>query len=183
MEINGSASPGSASSSANQRWQMPKRDQRIRSMVSPTESENSGYGNPDATQPFGLEDGAHNAPFLGVVPLSEQDTYEEQTILRELSGMTNAPRDQNGQSSLSQMEDRYLAAFWQHFHPATSIIHRPTFEAVGTAPMVRALMIAIGSQFFEDEKAQSISRCLRETCLKLISRVSRDPEILAICTA
>ena len=177
VNVSGSRSPASAASSAPQVWHQDGR-QRFRTMMSPTGS--------DLSTPYTPYDIATNGnvfevdataipPFLS---FSDQDTFEEETIMRALSSVPHLPRTDKSRVYLGHFEARYLDAFWQNFHPMFSIVHKPTFDAVGTASLVRALMLAIGAQYLEDECAKMVSRTLRETCFKLLSQVCSERELL-----
>ena len=175
IDFNGSYSPQS-SSSTPQIWQQPNRYKRFRSECSPADSDTSGCTPLDqAAYPVDTTLVSASQSFPEMIPFAQQDTYDEQTLTRELASIPNLPRDLTGQACFGALDQKYLTAFWHNFNPMFSIIHRPTFDAVGTSPLVKALMIAIGSQHFDDELSHNISRTMRETSLKLLQRVSALP--------
>ena len=112
--------------------------------------------------------------FPGPAVFSELDTFEEQTILKELASLTFLPREPDGRVYLASIQGPYLDAYWHQFHPMFAVMHKPSFDTFNTSPLVKSIMIAIGAQYLEDEQSQTISRCLREICLKLLQRVSRS---------
>lgn len=106
-----------------------------------------------------------NMPFV-------QEQAEEAVILHDVTSMAQSTPGLEVQANLEQLKGLCLEAFWTRFNPMFNIMHRYTFDTEEPSPLVRALMIAIGTQFFDDEAAQTMARTLRETCAKLMLRVS-----------
>ncbi|KAI9718654.1 MAG: hypothetical protein M1828_006662 [Chrysothrix sp. TS-e1954] len=168
INISGSRSPASASSSVPKLWH-PEGRQGFRSLVSPTGSDLSAPYTPYEPNSSGnLFDLATTA--FPAMSFSDQDAFEEHSITSALSSIPHLPRFDDGRVYLGHFEERYLSAFWQYFDPIFSIIHKPTFDAGGSSELVKALMVAIGAQYLDDECAKLVSRTLRETCLKLLSK-------------
>ena len=67
--------------------------------------------------------------------------------------------------------EQYLDNYWRLFHPSFPIVHRPTFDRINEAPMLRAAMIAVGAQYSKDSSAKHTSRKLYDQCLKLVEKV------------
>ena len=164
-DFSGSRSPVSTSSSAHI-WSTYNSDSRrpSRNPFSPASTEAS-------LSPFGT-------PFGGGAPnefvdnsadyFAAQDKCEDTIIQENLSNIIR-PQDNYGfQPHLANLDLRYLEAFWQHFDPLFSVINRFTFEASGTSPLVKALMVAIGAYHLDDPTAQNLALTLRETCSKLL---------------
>lgn len=164
-----SRSPRSATSSIPCAWPLAQ-DKHLRNSFSPTDSNQSGYtsfSNP-GIEPT-VTNMASNMTFF-----EEQDACEGAVILHDVTNMTQTHPGMEGQAKLEQLEAQYLDAFWTKFNTMFSVMHRHTFDAYGTSPLVRALMISIGAQFFDDEAAQTMARTLRDACSKLLQRVRRS---------
>jgi hypothetical protein len=59
--------------------------------------------------------------------------------------------------------------YWRLFDPNFPVVHRPT--SMNPSPMLRAAMIAIGSQYSTDSRDKKKGRDLHDRCLKLLERV------------
>ncbi len=174
MDPIGSRSPASVSSSLPQAWHQADEFPRARIMLSPSGSEMSML-------PYSLSQTQTAIPhteFESLPPnladgtmFSQQDAFEEAIIRAELTdtpGLLTGPDDL---AYLDSCHNRYIASFWKSFHPMFPIIHRPTFEGVGAPALLKALVVAIGAHFLQDQTAKSLARALRETCLKLVEKV------------
>ena len=178
MDPRGSKSPVSASSSIPRPWQPPQGYHRLRSAFSPSGSDISGLSSFDTPALRATSLGAFDEVQAGVphLPMSvpDQDSFEQTMITRALATLPDIPRDTEGVVYFPSFEGRYLEAYWGNFHPMFSIMHRPSFDSFSTSPLVKSLMVAIGAQYFDDDEAQGVGRCLREACMKLLQRV-RNP--------
>lgn len=155
----GSKSPASATSSApHPLWSQQYDNAHGRSQTfSPTGTETSG---PD---------------FDPAINYYEAQDHREDAIITTELGNILSPQDTFGfQPHLASLDRRYLDAYWLYFDPVFSVMNRFTFEASDTAPLVKALMIAIGAYHLGDHAAQTLSRTLRETCSKLLHEVSPE---------
>ena len=79
-----------------------------------------------------------------------------------------------GQSANTSSE-QYLDNYWRLFHPSFPAVHRATFDGINESPMLRAAMIAIGSQYSNDAIAKRKGRVLHDRCLKLLDKVCSSP--------
>ncbi|CAN9273171.1 unnamed protein product [Alternaria alternata] len=82
--------------------------------------------------------------------------------------------EQYGMASIAHTHpfEQYLDYYWRLFHPTFPVVHRSTF--VNPSPMLRAAMVAIGSQYSTDSSDKKKGRDLHDRCLKLLER--RDHE-------
>lgn len=165
------SSPGSVSSSAAQAW---KSDTLLgfRNGLSPTESNPSTYvsQNPTRTGSFPELDVAASWSYQQTSP--SLDDFDRQVINDELAASGCIPTSSDRQNQLGAFEDHYLLSYWTEFDPSFPIVHRPTFEMVGSSPIVKALMIAIGAQYHNDATALSVAVTLREVTSNLLLKVS-----------
>lgn len=180
MDLRGSKSPMSASSSIPQHWQPSQAFHHLHSAFSPSGSEISGLSNYDTptlrSTSAGVidpvsRDASRDATSLPTY-FAEQDRIEHIQISRGLATLNDLPKDDDGMVAFGSFEGRYLDAYWQNFQPLFSIMHRPSFDSFSVSPLVRALMVTIGAQYFDDDEAQGVARCLREICTKLLQRAS-----------
>ncbi|OAP58626.1 hypothetical protein AYL99_07716 [Fonsecaea erecta] len=104
------------------------------------------------------------------IPLSDLDGIEWSVIRRELS---NASGLQSGNASTSISDTiRWdcLELYWQYFHPAYPLIHRPSFLPTKPSPLLASAMLAIGSQYDTRPDAKLYSLTLLEIATKLLRR-------------
>jgi hypothetical protein len=82
--------------------------------------------------------------------------------------------EQYGMASIAHTHpfEQYLDYYWRLFHPTFPVVHRST--SVNPSPMLRAAMVAIGSQYSTDSSDKKKGRDLHDRCLKLLER--RDHE-------
>ena len=161
-DFSGSHSPVSASS-VNMWSQYSDTRRGSRNLFTPTTT--------DSVSPF-------NTPYAGTAQneyvdssanyYEAQDKCEETIITKELGNVINVQDNHGFQPHLTNLDSRYLDAYWRFFDPLFSIINPSTFEASGVSPLVKALMVAIGAYHFDDHAAQMIALTLRETCAKLL---------------
>ena len=69
---------------------------------------------------------------------------------------------------------QYLIQFWEHFHPQYPVLHRSSFSLAAVPPLLKAVVLAIGSQYSHslDWNAKQYSRKLYDQCLKTLAKVS-----------
>ncbi|KAI4646233.1 uncharacterized protein J4E78_009154 [Alternaria triticimaculans] len=86
----------------------------------------------------------------------------------EEEGVMLFGEEQYGMASIAHTQpfEQYLDYFWRLFHPTFPIVHRPT--SLNPSPMLRAAMIAIGSQYSVDSSDKKKGRDLHDRCLKLL---------------
>lgn len=181
MDPIGSRSPASVSSSLPQAWHQADEFPRNRIMLSPSESEMSML-------PYSLSHTQAAIPLTDLESLpagladhtmfNQQDTFDEAIIKAELidtPGLFTGPDDM---AYLDSCHNRYIASFWKSFHPMFPIIHRPTFEGVGAPALLKALVVAIGAHFLQDQTAKCLARALRGICLTLVEKVNRTPFVV-----
>ncbi|KAI4695023.1 uncharacterized protein J4E84_001647 [Alternaria hordeiaustralica] len=86
----------------------------------------------------------------------------------EEEGVMLFGEEQYGMASIAHTQpfEQYLDYFWRLFHPTFPIVHRPT--SLNPSPMLRAAMIAIGSQYSADSTDKKKGRDLHDRCLKLL---------------
>lgn len=79
--------------------------------------------------------------------------------------------EQYGMASIAHTHpfEQYLDYYWRLFHPTFPVVHRST--SVNPSPMLRAAMVAIGSQYSSDSSDKKKGRDLHDRCLKLLERV------------
>lgn len=89
----------------------------------------------------------------------------------EEEGVMLFGEEQYGMASIAHTQpfEQYLDYFWRLFHPTFPIVHRPT--SLNPSPMLRAAMIAIGSQYSADSSDKKKGRDLHDRCLKLLEWV------------
>jgi hypothetical protein len=74
--------------------------------------------------------------------------------------------------------EQYLDYYWRLFHPTFPVVHRPT--SMSPSPMLRAAMMAIGSQYSADPGDKRRGRDLHDRCLKLLEWVGCTPKFTII---
>ena len=165
----GSKSPASAASSAQYHWIQQQTERRRSSrIISPTSTSNS-------VSPF-ASSFLPNSEFDNAASYYEaQDNREDAIITTELGRVLSGHDEYGYRPHFANLDPRYLDAYWTFFDPIFSVVNRYTFEASDTAPLVKALMIAIGAYHYQDQTAQNLAHTLRETCGKLLQEVSHSP--------
>ncbi|KAL9066737.1 MAG: hypothetical protein Q9157_007032, partial [Trypethelium eluteriae] len=96
--------------------------------------------------------------------------------LANLAAFTYLQRDMSEGAELGfQQEDdmvitQYLNQYWELSHPQYPILHRPSFVLSSVPPILKAAILAIGSQFSLDWNEKQYSRKLHEQCLKVLAK-------------
>ena len=80
----------------------------------------------------------------------------------------------NFDEPLSNNEQRYLEAFWNHVHPLFPVVHRPSFNPYDASPLLKASMIALGAQSLGAATDKTNARLIHEKCIKVLKKVSTD---------
>ena len=73
--------------------------------------------------------------------------------------------------------EQYLNQYWEFSHPKYPVLHRPTFFLSTAPPLLKAAVLAIGSQHSLDWNARQYSRNLHDQCLKVLAKVSYLTEV------
>ena len=107
------------------------------------------------------------------IPLSDLDGYEWSALRRVFPTGAGATLDKHGMvvGDVRNISE-YLNCYWQHFDPLWPIVHRSTFLASTPAPLLAAVMVAIGAQFSSRPLSKGYSTSMYEACMKLLSTVS-----------
>ncbi|KAL9617787.1 MAG: hypothetical protein Q9160_007441 [Pyrenula sp. 1 TL-2023] len=126
--------------------------------------------NPPTALPQMLEHENSSYPSVVSVPLSDLDGHEWTVLRREL---TFATGDERVEIFDPMRWDSCLECYWRHFHPFFPVVHRPSFFARSSSPLMAGAMVAIGSQYDTRANAKEYSHALLEACLKLLHK--RDP--------
>ncbi|KAF2399510.1 hypothetical protein EJ06DRAFT_522406 [Trichodelitschia bisporula] len=67
-------------------------------------------------------------------------------------------------------KQHYVKAYWEHFHPLFSILHKQSYRSHTPSPLLSAAVMAIGAQYTDEPAARHDSRILHEKCLELIAK-------------
>ncbi|KAI4942669.1 hypothetical protein J4E91_009838 [Alternaria rosae] len=100
----------------------------------------------------------------------------------EEEGVMLFGEEQYGMASIAHTQpfEQYLDYYWRLFHPTFPVVHRPT--SMNPSPMLRAAMVAIGSQYSADSSDKKKGRDLHDRCLKLLEwrdlKTSTEPDRL-----
>ncbi|KAF2726241.1 hypothetical protein K431DRAFT_4819 [Polychaeton citri CBS 116435] len=93
----------------------------------------------------------------------------------ELATPTTAPQsshelDSSLDASTLATEQRYLECFWNQIHPQYPIIYRPLFSLTQTSPLLKAAILALGSQAQGTRIDIENSRILHDRCIRVIKK-------------
>ena len=102
-----------------------------------------------------------------------RDLMESSELAVSGSGLEDASSFLDiGQSELTG-EDRCLASFWHWVHPLYPVIHKPSFDFQTASPLLKAAVIALGAQAFDDASDKKHAKVVHERCLKVLKKVSQ----------
>lgn len=113
-------------------------------------------------------------PMYTMMPsITHYGAYDPQNVVQmdAEEGVHLFPGDQYGMSEIMRAfpSEQRLNYYWRLFHPTFPVVHRST--SVNPSPMLRAAMVAIGSQYSTDSSDKKKGRDLHDRCLKLLERV------------
>lgn len=109
---------------------------------------------------------------IGLQTLPEcRDLMESSELSVSWSGLENASSFLEIEEPDLTNEDRYLASYWHWVHPLYPVIHKPSFDFRTASPLLKAAVIALGAQAFDDPSDKKHAKVIHERCLKVLKKV------------
>ncbi len=105
----------------------------------------------------------------------DRDFMEQDELIMSSNASRYSSTDLHFHENASSNEEKYLDMYWTWSHAFRPIIHRPSFDAHQTSPLLKAAMLALGAQACNDVSDKQNARQIHEKCMKVLQKVCRLP--------